>query len=222
MRVKLQDYLTLASLTKRNIASLIPVSTALLMLSVSLCLTLPCSSNPSSKCFTTTPVHKTRGMKCCCSQDKLQPELQIKPERNRRWRLSFKKFAGLTTASDRDASASDIPFLFICPVIFHCITFSTYSDQFRTTLKLIHRLFNPCLSGLHCCSPVQQTCWARLLQAAVLPKDKNPMQKTVAFLYQRCFAKQVKEDMQKHHKTCTPPAKGDAMEHMQDRASTFL
>lgn len=56
------------------------------------------------------------------------------------------------------------------------------------------------------CAPTQSSA------TATLPKDKNSMWKTVAFLYQRCFAKQVKEEMQKHHKTCTPPAKGDAME----------
>lgn len=118
-----------------------------------------------------------------------------------------------------------LPCNFLLPYI------STQPDVFKTEVKLICNLFNPCLSGLRCTSPVQQTaCWAHLLQVSVLPpgaqalydrahcqKRTTPLGKQMLSWTKVCFAKPVKEEMQKCHKTCTPPAKGDAMEHMQDK-----
>lgn len=84
-------------------------------------------------------------------------------------------------------------------------------------------------------APAQSGRWAHALHVSVRPpaaqllqdctrcqKWKKPFGKQAYSWIKVTFAKQVEEEMQKHHQTCTPPAKGGATEHVQDKISAFL
>lgn len=129
---------------------------------------------------------------CCCSQDRLQLELQGGGGgRNRRWGHRFMKFARLTkiTTSEQDALA----LLFICFVVFYWIPLSAHLGVFKTKVTLIHSVFNPRLSGPHCAGPVGRlilsTAPARQCAPTPSQKRRKTIWKTGAFLNQSVLHK---------------------------------